>query len=90
MGEAHGSQAFEEAGCFEEQLDALNAALVRAIAVDGRVVLPGTRIGGCEVLRACTVNHRTTRADVETLFAVVRELAHGVAPDTARPVDPVA
>lgn len=58
----------------EAQLDEWNTRLRQALEADGRVCLPGTKIGGREALRACTVNHRTTRRDVETLLAVVREL----------------
>ena len=66
----------------EPRLDDLNVKLRAAIERDGRIHLPGTRVNGREALRACTVNHRTTLADVEVLLAVVRELGARVADET--------
>lgn len=61
-------------GMDDEAVDALNRRLVRALDDDGRVFISGSRVAGHECLRACTVNHRTTRDHVETAVAVVREL----------------
>ena len=69
----------------EELLDDLNVRLRAQIERDGRVHLPGTRVGGREALRACTVNHRTTRAHAEELLSLVRELGSGLTVGAARP-----
>jgi glutamate/tyrosine decarboxylase-like PLP-dependent enzyme len=63
----------------ERSLDDLNVRLRAAIERDDRIHLPGTRVGGRQALRACTVNHRTTRAHAEEVLDVVRELGAEVA-----------
>jgi glutamate/tyrosine decarboxylase-like PLP-dependent enzyme len=65
---------YRPAGLGEEQLAALNQALPKAIERDGRVFLTGTTVRGLPALRACTVNHRTTKNDVAFVLEVVREL----------------
>jgi aromatic-L-amino-acid/L-tryptophan decarboxylase len=56
-------------------LDRLNIGLVEALARDGRVFLSGTKIRGKPALRACSVNHRLRRCDVDFLLNVIREVA---------------
>jgi len=41
---------------------------------DGRVFLSGTKIHGKRALRACSVNHRLRREDVDFLLDVIREV----------------
>lgn len=55
-------------------LERLNKDLVHALERDGRVFLSGTRLDGRTVLRACSVNHRLTRSDVDFLLMVIREV----------------
>jgi glutamate/tyrosine decarboxylase-like PLP-dependent enzyme len=55
-------------------LDALNAALGRAILDDGRVYVGTTVYKGVTALRPAIVNWRTTEADIDLLVTVVREL----------------
>ena len=62
------------AGLPAEQLDAHNERLLNALQRDGRVYLSNANIGGRFALRACITNFRTTRADVEKVVEVVREL----------------
>jgi glutamate/tyrosine decarboxylase-like PLP-dependent enzyme len=57
-----------------QYLDALNGRLLDALEKDGRVFLSGTKIHGKIVLRACSVNHRLRREDVDFLLDVIREL----------------
>jgi hypothetical protein len=45
---------------------------------DGRVFVSGTKIHGKTVLRACSVNHRLRREDVDFLLAVVRQVGRGL------------
>jgi aromatic-L-amino-acid/L-tryptophan decarboxylase len=58
-----------------EDLDRFNGRLVDALARDGRVFLSSTKIRGKTALRACSVNHRLRRCDVDTLLEVIREVA---------------
>jgi glutamate/tyrosine decarboxylase-like PLP-dependent enzyme len=58
----------------DRDLDALNAALGRAILADGRVYVGTTVYRGMTALRPAIVNWRTTAEDVDLLVAVVREL----------------
>lgn len=55
-------------------LDRLNSHLLDALERDGRVFLSGTKIRGRTVLRACSVNHRLRRSDVDFLLTVIREV----------------
>lgn len=59
----------------QKYLDRLNNQLAEALEKDGRVFLSGTKILGKRVLRACSVNHRLRREDVDFLLEVVREVA---------------
>ncbi|HEX6535051.1 MAG TPA: aminotransferase class I/II-fold pyridoxal phosphate-dependent enzyme [Gemmatimonadaceae bacterium] len=58
----------------QQRLDALNERLPAALEQDGRVFLSGTTIRGRRVLRACSVNHRLRRQDVDLLLDVIREV----------------
>jgi aromatic-L-amino-acid decarboxylase len=53
-----------------DELNALNSRMLQRIQRGGRVFISNATIGGKFALRACIVNHRSTRADVE---AVVTE-----------------
>jgi aromatic-L-amino-acid decarboxylase len=55
-------------------LDGLNNRLLEALEKDGRVFLSGTKIHGKRALRACSVNHRLRREDVDFLLDVIREV----------------
>ena len=59
----------------EAALDAHNERILQALQRDGRVYLSNATVDGRFALRACITNFRTTRADVERVLAVVRELA---------------
>ncbi len=56
-------------------LNRLNGSLVDALARDGRMFLSATKIRGKTALRACSVNHRLRRCDVDFLLDVIREVA---------------
>lgn len=58
-----------------DELDAFNAHLPDALEKDGRVFITGTRLHGRPVLRACVINHRCARADIDYLLRVIREVA---------------
>jgi glutamate/tyrosine decarboxylase-like PLP-dependent enzyme len=59
----------------EPTLDAHNERILQALQRDGRVYLSNATIDGRFALRACITNFRTTRADVERVLTVVRDLA---------------
>jgi glutamate/tyrosine decarboxylase-like PLP-dependent enzyme len=59
----------------EPALDAHNERILQALQRDGRVYLSNATIDGRFALRACITNFRTTRADVERVLTVVREVA---------------
>ncbi len=57
----------------DEALNSLNKKLLEKIQLDGRVFVSSTVMGERFWLRACIVNFRTQRDDVEALVKVVRE-----------------
>ena len=59
----------------EPALDAHNERILQALQRDGRVYLSNATVDGRFALRACITNFRTTRADVERVLTVIRELA---------------
>ncbi len=60
-------------------LDEMNEKLLTAIQEDGRFYLSNAVVGGKFALRACIVNFRTTRKEMEALPKVVVELAKNLA-----------
>ena len=62
----------------QKYLDELNNELLKELEKDGRVFLSGTKINGKSVLRACSVNHRLRREDVDFLLDVVREVGRSL------------
>jgi glutamate/tyrosine decarboxylase-like PLP-dependent enzyme len=63
------------AGLDDAAVDALNQDLLLAMQRAGKVYLSNARLRGRFALRACLINFRTTRADIEATVAEV--LAHG-------------
>ena len=60
----------------ERNIDSLNVELIPALEADGRVFITGTRLFGRPVIRACTINHRTQRRDMDYLLVVIREVGN--------------
>lgn len=58
----------------ESYLSMLNKRILSEIERDGRVFVSGTVLNGKQTLRACSVNHRTTRRHVKHLLDVIREV----------------
>jgi glutamate/tyrosine decarboxylase-like PLP-dependent enzyme len=56
------------------RLDELNKKLLDTIQLRGQAFLSGTTINGSFSLRACVINHRTEKDDVEFLVDHVREV----------------
>jgi len=62
-----------------QYLDDLNNRMLDALEKDGRVFLSGTTIYGKRALRACSVNHRLRREDVDFLLDVTRQVGRSLA-----------
>src|SRR5262245_42356328 len=62
----------------ETYLNDLNARLLEAVEKDGRIFLSGTTIRGRRSLRACSVNHRLRREDVDLLLSVTAEIGRSL------------
>jgi aromatic-L-amino-acid decarboxylase len=62
----------------QKYLDALNTRLSEALEKDGRVFLSTTKVHGKRALRACSVNHRLRREDVDFLLDVIREVGRSL------------
>ena len=58
----------------EEDIVAINKALIPALEADGRVFITGTLLNGEFVIRACLINHRKTKATTDYLVEVIREV----------------
>lgn len=66
---------YNPGGLDEESLNKLNDRIINQIEADGRVFLTGTKIRGKTALRACFINHRTQKNDIDFLRNVVLEIA---------------
>jgi len=64
-------------GSGEASLDALNRALLERIQLGGTAFLTSTELSGRFALRACIVNYRSRREDIDRLLDAI----HGVARD---------
>ena len=58
----------------EKYLTVLNRVIIKAMRKDGRVLLSDTVLNKRFVLRACIVNYRTTKQNIENILKIVREL----------------
>ena len=64
-----------------ERLNALNKRLLEQVQLSGKAFLAGTTLADRFVLRACIVNYRSTRADIDQLVETVLEMGGEVAND---------
>jgi glutamate/tyrosine decarboxylase-like PLP-dependent enzyme len=64
----------------EEATAALNRATLDRLQLGGDAFLSGTELHGRFTLRACIVNYRSTRQDIDRMLDAVRQLAVAVAP----------
>jgi aromatic-L-amino-acid/L-tryptophan decarboxylase len=62
----------------QRYLNDLNNRLLDALEKDGRVFLSGTTIHGKRALRACSVNHRLRREDIDFLLDVTRQVGRSL------------
>jgi glutamate/tyrosine decarboxylase-like PLP-dependent enzyme len=66
---------FAPPGMSESEIGALNHRVMQAMMADGYAMLTSTVIRGREVLRICTINPRTTDADIEETVARLARFA---------------
>lgn len=62
----------------EAELNDLNVKILKRVQLGGRVYISNATIHESFALRACIVNHRTTRADVEAVVDEVVKVGHAV------------
>ncbi len=72
-----------------EYLNELNAAILERLQAEGEVFVSNALIDGAFVLRACVVNFRTTRSDIEAIPGIVVRVGREVAASLSahRPAD---
>ncbi|WP_395011966.1 pyridoxal phosphate-dependent decarboxylase family protein [Undibacterium sp.] len=58
-----------------EQIIQINQDLIPALEADGRVFITGTKLRGEFALRACIINHRKSKASIDYLLEVIRDVA---------------
>jgi aromatic-L-amino-acid/L-tryptophan decarboxylase len=62
----------------EEQIVAANRAILERLQLGGEAFITSTELAGRFVLRACVVNYRSTRADVDRMLTAVRAIGGAV------------
>ncbi len=62
----------------EEQVVAANRAILERLQLGGEAFITSTELAGRFVLRACIVNYRSTRADVDRMLAAVQAIGGAV------------
>jgi len=82
---AHGHPGFQRGLTYGRQnytretyLDDLNRAIVERLQSGGEAFVSNAVVDGKQALRACVVNFRTTRADVEALPEIVARIGRAV------------
>jgi glutamate/tyrosine decarboxylase-like PLP-dependent enzyme len=63
----------------EEALASLNRALLERLQLGGEAFITSTELRGRFVLRACIVNYRSTRADVDRMLEAIRAIGRELA-----------
>jgi aromatic-L-amino-acid decarboxylase len=63
------------------ELDQLNARIMHSVQRGGRAYLSNVTLRGSYGLRACIVNFRTTRDDIERTLDIVRDAARSIGED---------
>lgn len=67
------------------ELDRLNTEILLRVQESGAAVPSSTVINGAFAIRACNVNHRTTRADIDALIQAVLDQGASVLREWERP-----
>lgn len=58
----------------EQGIEILNKKIIGALEADGRIFITGTILGGVSVIRACIINHRMQKNNIDHLVKVIREV----------------
>ena len=66
----------------EDTIAALNRTLLARLQLGGEAFLTSTELRGRYTLRACIVNYRSRREDVDRMLAAVRRLGHEITLNT--------
>jgi glutamate/tyrosine decarboxylase-like PLP-dependent enzyme len=79
-GTRHGLASKDEAerAQAESEVGALNERILRAVQRGGRAYVSNASLRGRFALRACIVNFRTTRRDIEATLDIIRDAARDV------------
>lgn len=72
------AEAAAEAGRDDEAIAALNRALLERLQLGGEAFLTSTELRGRFVLRACIVNYRSRREDIDRMLEAVAAIGHGL------------
>ena len=70
---------YRPAGADDARIERLNTAIMDAVNADGEIFISATKLQGRTVLRLAIGNERTTRADVELAWTLVRRAAQTLA-----------
>ena len=75
-----GVLCFQYLGALEgqQEVDQLNRNIIPALERDGRVFITGTSLNGQAVIRACLINHRLQKNNLDYLIKVIREVGQNV------------
>ncbi|MBD0372194.1 MAG: aminotransferase class V-fold PLP-dependent enzyme, partial [Pyrinomonadaceae bacterium] len=73
--ELEGAVSEEEREALERKLDEMNARIMHAVQHGGRAYVSNATLRGRFSLRACITNFRTTRDDMDSTLAIIRDAA---------------
>ena len=65
----------------KQAINQLNRDIIPALEADGRVFITGTTLNKEAVIRACLINHRIQKENVDFLIKVIREVGQKVLAD---------
>jgi glutamate/tyrosine decarboxylase-like PLP-dependent enzyme len=68
----------DERAKIERELNGLNERILRAVQRGGRAYVSNALLRGKFALRACIINFRTTRRDIEATLEIIREAAREI------------
>jgi glutamate/tyrosine decarboxylase-like PLP-dependent enzyme len=80
VGDRAGSPAGLEAGPDEDAIASLNKALLERLQLGGEAFLTSTELRGRFTLRACIVNYRSRREDIDRMLNAARALGRELLP----------
>jgi glutamate/tyrosine decarboxylase-like PLP-dependent enzyme len=77
----------DESAGNDSELNELNTKIMHAIQRGGRAYLSSATIGSRFALRACIINFRTTRADIDETLEIIRETGRELESNETSPRD---